>query len=74
MNNLPPNKTRRLVFMISGATDALIGAILLLMGFGLLPLEVTDYGFENWHAMLLGGALFIIGIWVVAYNLSRLEE
>jgi ABC-type branched-subunit amino acid transport system permease subunit len=72
--NSSPNKTRRLVFIISGATDALIGAVLLLMGFGLLPLEVTDYGFENWHAMLLGGALFIIGIWVVAYNLSRLEE
>jgi ABC-type branched-subunit amino acid transport system permease subunit len=74
MNNMPPNKTRRLVFIISGATDALIGAVLLLMGFGMLPLEVTDYGFENWHAMLLGGTLFIIGIWVVAYNLSRLEE
>jgi ABC-type branched-subunit amino acid transport system permease subunit len=74
MNNMSPNKTRRLAFIISGATDALIGAILLLMGFGLLPLEVTDYGFENWHALLLGGALFIIGIWVVAYNLSRLEE
>jgi ABC-type branched-subunit amino acid transport system permease subunit len=74
MNNIPPNKTRRLAFIISGATDALIGAVLLLMGFGLIPLEVTDYGFENWHAMLLGGALFIIGIWVVAYNLSRLEE
>ena len=74
MSNMRPNKTRRLAFVISGATDALIGAIILLMGFGLLPLEVADYGFENWHAMLLGGALFVIGIGVVAYNLSRLEE
>jgi hypothetical protein len=74
MNNLPPNKTRRLVFMISGVTDALIGAIILLIGFGLFPFEVTEYGFENWHAILLGGALFIIGIWVVAYNLSRWDE
>jgi hypothetical protein len=72
--NTPPNKTRRIVFMISGATDALIGVVLLLMGFGLLPIEITEYGFQNWHAMLLGGALFIVGIWVVAYNLTRWEE
>lgn len=60
--------------MISGITDALIGAFLLLMGFGLLPIEVTQYGFENWHAILLGGILFTLGIGFVAYNLSRLEE
>jgi ABC-type branched-subunit amino acid transport system permease subunit len=74
MGNMPPNKTRRLVFMISGATDALIGAILLLIGFGLLPLDVTQYGFENWHVNLLGGVMFILGTITFAYNLSRWEE
>jgi len=60
--------------MISGATDALIGAVLLLIGLELLPIKVTEYGFENWHALLLGGILFIMGVGFVAYNLSRLEE
>lgn len=69
-----PNRTRRIAFMISGAIDALIGAILLLIGFGLLPIEVTDYGFESWHVNLLGAVMFILGVGTFAYNFSRLEE
>jgi membrane-bound ClpP family serine protease len=72
--NHPPNRTKRIAFMISGATDALLGAILLLIGFGLLPVELASYGFQNWHAILLGGILFAVGIWFVAYNLSRIDE
>ena len=72
--NSPSNRNKRLAFMISGITDVLIGAVLLLIGFGLLPVEVTKYGFENWHANLLGAVLFILGIGTFAYNLSRLEE
>jgi len=74
MNNIPPNKTRRLALIFSGSMDALLGAFLLLTGFGLLPIDITQYGFENWHAILLGGVFFIMGIGFVAYNLSRLEE
>jgi hypothetical protein len=68
------NRNKRLVFMISGITDALIGAFLLLIGFGSLPIDVTKYGFENWHATLLGAVLFILGVGTFAYQLSRLEE
>jgi hypothetical protein len=67
-------KTRRLAFIFSGATDALIGAILLLLGFGMLPVDVTDYGFQSWHAILLGAILFIPGVWFVVHNISRWEE
>ena len=74
MNNNPSNRTKRLAFMISGIADALIGALLLFIGFGLLPIEVTKYGFENWHAILLGSVMFILGVGTFAYNLSRLEE
>ena len=73
MNN-PPNKTKRIVFMISGITDAVIGAVLLLIGFGLLPVDVTNFGLQNWHVNLLGAVMFILGVGTFAYNLSRLEE
>ena len=73
MNN-PPNKSKRIALTISGATDALIGGILLLFGFGFLPIDVTDYGFQNWHAILLGAILFVTGMAFVVYNLSRWEE
>jgi ABC-type branched-subunit amino acid transport system permease subunit len=72
--NQSPNRTRRLALVISGATDALIGGILLLSGFGFLPVDVADYGFQSWHAILLGGVLFVIGMGFVAYNVSRWDE
>lgn len=73
MNN-SSNRNKRLAFMISGITDAVIGGVLLLIGFGLLPIEVTKYGFQNWHANLLGAVIFILGTGTFAYNFSRLEE
>ncbi len=72
--NSSPNRTKRLALVISGATDALLGGILLLLGFDFLPVDVTDYGFQNWHVVLLGGILFITGMIFVVYNLSRWDE
>jgi branched-subunit amino acid ABC-type transport system permease component len=69
-----PNRTRRIAFIISGATDALIGAVILLVGFGLLPVDLADYGIPPWLAIVVGGFMFLMGAWMVAYNLSRLEE
>ncbi len=60
--------------MISGAMDALIGAVLLLIGFGWLPVDVTDYGFANWHVGLIGAVMFILGTITFAYNFSRIDE
>lgn len=72
--NQPPNKTKRIVFMISGAIDALIGGSLLLIGFGFLPVDVVQYGVENWHVNLLGAVMFLLGAGTFAYNFSRLDE
>jgi len=69
-----PNRAKRIAFVLSGSTDALIGGILLLIGFGFLPVDVTEYGFQDWHAILLGGILFVTGILFVAYHLSRWDE
>ena len=74
MKDNPSNRNKRLVFMISGITDALIGGLLLLIGFGLLPVDVTNYGLQNWHVNLLGAVMFILGVGIFAYNFSRLEE
>ena len=60
--------------MLSGATDALIGAVILLIGFGLLPVDIADYGLPAWLVILVGAVMFIIGAWMAAYNYSRLDE
>ena len=72
--NPPPNRARRIAFMLSSGIDALIGGILLLIGFGFLPVDVTQYGVQNWHANLLGGVMFLLGAGTFAYNFSRLDE
>lgn len=72
--NNPSNKSKHIALMISGATDALIGAVLLSIGFRLLPFDVTSYGVENWIVNLIGAVMFFIGAGVFAYNLTRLEE
>lgn len=59
--------------MVSGGMDALLGSFFLLIGLGFLPIKAAHYGFENWHAILLGCIFFIVGMGVIAYNLSRLE-
>ena len=69
-----PNRNKRIVFIISGVTDSLLGAALLLIGFGFLPIDIADYGFPAWLVILVGAFMFIMGAWVAAYNYSRLEE
>lgn len=74
MMNNSPNRTRRVVLILSGLTDALIGAVILLIGLGLLPVDISAYGIPQWLALVVGGFMFIMGAWVAAYNYSRLEE
>ena len=46
MKDNPSHRNKRLVFMVSGIVDTLIGALLLLIGFGLLSVEVMKNGAE----------------------------
>ena len=69
-----PNRARRIAFMLSGAIDALIGAVLLLIGFGFLPVDAAQYGLQSCHVNLLGSVMFLLGAITFAYNFSRLEE
>lgn len=70
----PPNKVRRLAFLVSGVIDALIGAALLLIGFGILPVDLAEYGLAPIHINVIGGVMFLVGVFTFAYNLSRYEE
>jgi membrane-bound ClpP family serine protease len=72
--NLPPNKGRRLAFIINGAIDALIGAILLLIGFGILPVDLAKFGLAPIHVNVIGAVMFLLGAFTFTYNLSRYEE
>jgi len=75
MNEKPGSKrTRRSVFIFSGATDALLGAAILLASFGFFPVDIASYGLPLWAVMLVGGLIFASGVWMVIYNYARLDE
>jgi len=69
-----PKRNRRFILIFSGATDVLLGAVILLIGLGFFPIDIADYGFPLWVIFLVGGLIFISGVWMVAYNYSRLDE
>lgn len=59
---------------MSGATDALLGAAIVLTGLGFFPFDIASYGLPLWVVMLVGSLIFTSGVWVAVYNYSRLEE
>lgn len=65
---------KRLVLSLSGAMDALIGAVLLLVGLGFLPINVADYGLPRWLVILPGALMFAAGTGIAVYNFARRDE
>ena len=71
-----PNSKRTLrhALIISGTTDAMLGAAVVLAGLGFFPIDIARYGFPLWAVMLAGGVIFTSGVWMVIHNYSRLDE
>ena len=62
---------KRTVFMISGVMDALLGAIALLIYFGVIP---VDLGFPRLVIGIIGGILFFSGVAVFTYFLKKTDS
>ena len=63
--------TKRTVFMISGAMDALLGAIALLIYFGVLPI---DLDIPRSVLGIIGGILFFSGVAVFTYFFTKTDS
>lgn len=51
--------------------DILIGALGLLLYFGIIPMDIDSLGIPRWIAGAVGAALFFSGLAVFAYNISN---
>jgi hypothetical protein len=68
MNNNPtPEQRIHLISMSIGALNALLGAAILSVYFGVLPISIAYLDFPNWVIGILGGTWFFSGVGVVAF-------
>ena len=72
--NQNPERARRLVFIISGVTDTVIGAVIVMIGLGLLPVNLGEYGLSTGLLLAIGGVMLVSGIAIAVYHFMRLGE
>lgn len=63
----------RIVLMISSAIDSLLGAIVLLLYFGILPFDISSWGIPRWIIGAVGAVLFFSGIIIFTYISTRTD-
>jgi hypothetical protein len=73
-NHQTPEQRMRLIFMSVGALNALLGAAILLIYFGLLPIDVLYLDIPNWVIGVLGATWFLSRVGVVAFAAMRVTK
>ena len=73
-DNQTPEQRIRLIFMSIGAIKALIGAAIILIYFGLLPIDIPYPAIPNWVIGVLGATWFLSGVGVVAFAATHVNK
>lgn len=68
-----PQPNKRTILIIVSAIDAVLSGIVLLIYFGLLPVDISEWGIPRWVIGLVGGVWFASAIAVLAYQLTKTE-
>jgi hypothetical protein len=64
---------KRTMLILVGMMDALLGGIVLLIYFGLLPVDISGWGIPRWIVGVVGGVWFLGALAVVAYQLTKTD-
>ena len=62
-----------MILIIVGIVDAIISGAILLIYFGFLPIDISEWGIPRWVIGLIGGVWFLSAIGLVAYQLTRTD-
>jgi len=65
------NPNKRTLLIIASALDAILSAIVLLMYFNLLPVDISGWGIPRWVIGLIGGIWFLASISILIYQLTK---
>jgi len=68
-----PQQNKRMILIIVGIVDAIISGAILLIYFGFLPIDISEWGIPRWVIGLIGGVWFLSAIGLVAYQLTRTD-
>ncbi|HQV94665.1 MAG TPA: hypothetical protein PLA27_06435 [Anaerolineales bacterium] len=70
MNN---QLNKRTLLIIASGLDLILSAIVLLIYFGLFPVDISGLGIPRWIIGLVGGVWFAGSLAVLVYQLTRTE-
>ena len=64
-------QNKRMIFIIVGIVDAILSGVVLLLYFGLLPIDISEWGVPRWVIGVIGAVWFLAAIGFLAYQLTR---
>lgn len=64
---------KRTLFIIASGIDAILSGIILLIYFGLFPVDISSWGIPRWALGLVGGVWFVASIAILAYFLTKTD-
>ncbi len=62
-----------MIFIIVGIIDAILSGVVLLLYFGLLPIDISEWGFPRWVIGVIGAVWFLSAVGFLAYQLTRTD-
>ena len=68
-----PQQDKRMIFIIVGIVDAILSGVVLLLYFGLLPIDISEWGIPRWVIGVIGAVWFLSAIGFLAYQLTKTE-
>jgi hypothetical protein len=72
MNSGHPQITRKVLIVVS-PIDAILSGIVLLIYFGLLPIDISGWDIPRWVIGLIGGVWFVGAVGVLVYQLTKTD-
>ena len=62
---------KRLLLIVVSFVDTVLSGIVLLIYFGFLPVDISNWGVPRWVIGLVGGLWFVSALIVLVYQLTK---
>jgi hypothetical protein len=73
MNPNDPHAKRKIIILVS-ALDMVLAGTILLIYFGLLPIDLSSWNIPRWLIGVIGGVWFLGAFAVLLYQLTKTDD